>query len=384
MPVPYTFGTATAAIPLSQLDSNFATAVTIGNTAVQLGNTVTTLNNLTLANVTISSGNVTITNVAVTTANVSGTANVSTMVIIGNESVGGNTTVTGNISANNATLTTNLTLSGGTANGVAYLNTSKVLTTGTGFYFDGTNVGIGTTSPLGKLNLANAGSAVYQVYTNTAGAYQHFYIGNPSNALTFGNSSLNGSLSPSEFMRIDSSGNLLVGATSASGRLTVYPASNAQYGAYIQSQSSGDVGNAMLVLAKYDNNTTTSQIFAQFRVNSSTLSGYITANGANAATFTSSSDERLKENIVDLPSQLNNIMSLRPVEFDYKDGSGHQIGFIAQEMQTVYQDVVAQGADEYLMVSGWSKTEARLVKAIQEQQALIQSLTTRLTALENK
>lgn len=55
MPVPYTFGTATSAIPLSQLDSNFSTAITIGNTAVQLGNTVTTLNNMTLANVTISS-----------------------------------------------------------------------------------------------------------------------------------------------------------------------------------------------------------------------------------------------------------------------------------------------------------------------------------------
>lgn len=55
MAVPYTFGNATTAIPLSQLDNNFATAITIGNTAVQLGNTVTTLNNMTMANVTISS-----------------------------------------------------------------------------------------------------------------------------------------------------------------------------------------------------------------------------------------------------------------------------------------------------------------------------------------
>ena len=90
MPVPYTFGTATAAIPLSQLDSNFSTAITIGNTAVQLGNTVTTLNNMTLANVTISSGNVTLTNVSVTTANVSGTANVSSLVVLTNETVLGN------------------------------------------------------------------------------------------------------------------------------------------------------------------------------------------------------------------------------------------------------------------------------------------------------
>ena len=55
MPVPYTFGTATAAIPLTQLDDNFATAITIGNTAVYLGNTTTSIGNLSLANVTITS-----------------------------------------------------------------------------------------------------------------------------------------------------------------------------------------------------------------------------------------------------------------------------------------------------------------------------------------
>ena len=60
MPVPNIFGTATSAIPLSQLDTNFATPVTIGNTAVQLGNTVTSFGNVTLTNVTISSGNVTV------------------------------------------------------------------------------------------------------------------------------------------------------------------------------------------------------------------------------------------------------------------------------------------------------------------------------------
>jgi hypothetical protein len=52
MSVPYTFATATTSIPLSQLDSNFATPVTIGNVAIQLGNTVTTIGNLTLTNVT--------------------------------------------------------------------------------------------------------------------------------------------------------------------------------------------------------------------------------------------------------------------------------------------------------------------------------------------
>lgn len=55
MAVPYTFAGATSSIPLSQLDSNFATTITLGNTAIQLGNTVTTLNNMTFANVTINS-----------------------------------------------------------------------------------------------------------------------------------------------------------------------------------------------------------------------------------------------------------------------------------------------------------------------------------------
>jgi len=91
MAVPYTFSTATGQLPLSQLDSNFATTITLGNTAIQLGNTVTTLNNMTLANVTISSiasaiNNVSLTNVTITTGNI--TANVANSTIDGSNTVG--------------------------------------------------------------------------------------------------------------------------------------------------------------------------------------------------------------------------------------------------------------------------------------------------------
>jgi hypothetical protein len=55
MAVPNTFAGATSAIPLANLDTNFATPITLGNTAIQLGNTVTTLNNITLVNATVSS-----------------------------------------------------------------------------------------------------------------------------------------------------------------------------------------------------------------------------------------------------------------------------------------------------------------------------------------
>lgn len=101
MAVPYTFATATGSLPLSQLDTNFATGIVIGNTTVTLGDTITTINNLTLANVTISSGsfpsgysfaNVTLTG----TTTVSGNISVSgTSTLSGNLSVSGNSTVTG-------------------------------------------------------------------------------------------------------------------------------------------------------------------------------------------------------------------------------------------------------------------------------------------------
>ena len=140
--------------------------------------------------------------------------------------------------------------------------------------------------------------------------------------------------------------------------------------------------------------TTTSQVFARFWASGgSVATGSITSNGVSAATFTNYSDRRLKKNIVDLPSQLANIMALRPVEFDYigyKNGEGHQLGFIAQEVQEIYPDLVGEGADGMLTLSDMNKNDARLIKAIQEMKVIIDAqastitaLTTRITALEN-
>ena len=188
-----------------------------------------------------------------------------------------------------------------------------------------------------------------------------------------------------EVMRIDSSGNLLVGTTTANGKVTVSNSSNSQFGLSIQSTASGDVGNDELRIGKFDNNTTTSQAFIRFSINNAAAgSGQINANGALAAAFGAFSDSRLKENIVDLPSQLANIMALRPVEYDYieSEGGGHQIGFVAQEVQAIYPDLIGERQDGMLTISDMNKNDARLIKCIQEQQALITALTTRITALE--
>jgi hypothetical protein len=204
---------------------------------------------------------------------------------------------------------------------------------------------------------------------------------------------------PSERMRLFSTGNLTIGANSdASYRLYVASSSTAVPALYLRSSASGDAGTAQIRLIKNDSTNTSSQIFIQFVIDgNNTGSGQINANGASQAAFGSFSDVRLKENIENLPSQLSNIMALRPVEFDYKNGSGHQIGFIAQEMQEIYEDAIGFGENDMLTITGWSKTEARLVKAmqeinikvdaqattIQEQQQIINDLKARIETLEN-
>jgi len=97
MTVPYAFANATTAIPLSQLDSNFNTAITIGNTAVQLGNTITTMNNLNLVNVTVTSAATAFPNSLLANSNVT----------IGNTAVslGGTISSLNNINLVNATVT---------------------------------------------------------------------------------------------------------------------------------------------------------------------------------------------------------------------------------------------------------------------------------------
>jgi hypothetical protein len=178
MTVPNQFGTATSAIPLSQLDANFNTPITLGNTAIQLGNTVTTLNNMTLANVTISSGTITITNVAVTTANVSGTANVSTLVVVGNATVGGNTTITGNI--------TSSTLTSGC---VTYATTSGRLTDSANLLYSGTDLTVyGLTVGRGAGAVATNTVVGYQAAFSNVSGSNNSYLGYQSGYYQTGSS----------------------------------------------------------------------------------------------------------------------------------------------------------------------------------------------------
>ena len=202
-----------------------------------------------------------------------------------------------------------------------------------------------------------------------------------------------GAASPTARMTIDSSGYVGINATSPSSfnsYLTSISTSASKAAGVFYGNAASNDGQCALQVVKSSATNTSSQVLVEFFIDAfATGSGRIVSNGASSAAFASFSDENLKENIKDLPGQLDSICKLRPVEFDYKDGSGHQIGFIAQEVQEIYPDVVGAGDDNMLTLTGWSKTEARLVKALQEAIARIETLEAnnadmlaRLTALE--
>ena len=109
-----------------------------------------------------------------------------------------------------------------------------------------------------------------------------------------------------------------------------------------------------------------------------------------AGAYVNGSDERLKDNIQTLNDGLAVVSQLRPVTFQYKPEHSKdqsvQPGFIAQELQQAmdgkaYLDGVVQSGPEYLNVA-YQNLIPILTKAIQEQQALITSLTARVALLE--
>ena len=117
--------------------------------------------------------------------------------------------------------------------------------------------------------------------------------------------------------------------------------------------------------------------------------GYGGTINATSTTITGISDRRLKENIRDLDEGLETVMALKPRKFDWKEGKGKDIkndrGWIAQEFEAVFPDMIEEwrdpapkGEEPYKAVN--ANLIPTLVKAIQEQQAIIDSLKARLDA----
>lgn len=429
MPVPNTFATATTSIPLSQLDANFATAITLGNTAVQLGNTITTINNTTLVNTTISSGNATFTKITVplhdagsgnaltlqsnsttalyidTSQNV-GIGTTSPLAKLNVVTSGGKSTIAigdtatstysqllmyggsskynwsvgAQYNVNNAFEITPSTAAGGTT-----FSTPALLIDSSG------NVGIGTTSPTARLSVSSAQGIVtlasttgtnYTAYysTNTGGGFWaglesssggSIFTGTSAYSAVVGHSGaypLSFATNNTERMRIDSSGNLLVGLTSD----TSYPASGLE-----MTPNAG----ASQIRIGHTNGTATGNYYASFSYNSGII-GSISQNGTMGVLFNITSDERLKTNIVDAPSASSIIESIKIRSFDWKsDGSHNRYGVIAQELnQLVPEAVHTPVTDTEMMGVDYSKLVPVLIKYVQELSAEVTALKAKVGA----
>ena len=169
-----------------------------------------------------------------------------------------------------------------------------------------------------------------------------------------------------EAMRIDSSGNVIVGGTSTSSNESTY-----QGGGVFVSRRASSAGTT----------------HANFLNGGSTV-GSITSN-TTTTFYNTTSDYRLKENATPVTTGLQTIAALKPVNFDWVSNRIADTGFLAHEFQSVIPNSVmgtkdaidANGNPVYQQIDR-SGAIPFLVAAIQEQQALITQLQADVAALK--
>jgi hypothetical protein len=259
-----------------------------------------------------------------------------------------------------------LSAASGTAGTAVTFSTSMTLDA------DG-DLGIGTTSPSRKLDVQVASDGIAASFGKSGGTMQPRLVVKASEAastVTIG-TDYAGATSPSlafetgsiERARIDSSGNLLVGTTStmngvgSDGKIGLQ--SSGASGNFVV-QNSGDDNIYLAKVSGYSNST-----FIRFSVNGTGV-GSVTTNGT-VTLYNTTSDQRLKENIVDAPEFGSVIDSIKVRSFDWKTNQSHQrAGLIAQELVTVAPEAVHQPEDsEEMMAVDYSKLVPMLVKEIQ-------------------
>ena len=182
----------------------------------------------------------------------------------------------------------------------------------------------------------------------------------------------------SESMRIDASGSLLVGGTTVRDAAKI-----------TNEFSTGNNGMAFYCVADLN-----AVDFITFKANAGTACGSISRVGTTAAVvYNTSSDYRLKDitGAVTGSEAKDFIMALQPKQGTWKADGSKFVGFLAHEFQAVsptsvtgQKDAVDKdGKPVYQgMQAASSEVMANLIALVQQQQALIQDLTTRLTTLE--
>jgi hypothetical protein len=308
--------------------------------------------------------------------------------------------------SNDGTLALQTTTAGGAATTAVTIDTSQ-------------NVGIGTTSPATKLEVASPASTpvVLRLASNKTGtgagdkgrldfysadnsgaAYQLGYMDYDRSDGTATASYIawanRKSSTVSESMRIDSSGNLLVGTTSNLSGVNGFQVSkNAGVASYA----------GAIVNTKTDNATVTNGFLVKYtgvspsdgnymflcQDSGNTNRFYVTNAGGTGGT----SDANLKKNIeTTRDGYAEDLCKIRIVKYNWKeqsDDTPKDLGWIAQEVEQVFPRMIKTDADTGIKSVTHSAFVPMLIKAIQELKAIndtqaetINALTARIVALE--
>jgi len=255
--------------------------------------------------------------------------------------------------------------------------------------------GSGSSGVLKALNLNHAGTSVndgakisFTAGTSTEGA------GIASTGQAYNSADLRFYAGgDTERMRIYSNGDVAIGNTTASGA-KFYVLDTA--GATEASPIARFEGNGYSTFLFLDGNAAhlgQNSNGREFRIYSGSNEAAGVELAAGATSWSTYSDERLKENIQDIGSVTDKIKDIRCVTFNRNDvddeNKDDTIGFIAQDFVGKFDQVLRKSklqdsddAEEYYSIK-YTETIPVLLKAIQEQQTIIDDLKTRIETLEN-
>jgi len=109
-----------------------------------------------------------------------------------------------------------------------------------------------------------------------------------------------------------------------------------------------------------------------------------TANMTINGSLTQNSDERVKENIVEISDCIDKVKAIRGVYYNRTDFNTEikKVGVIAQEVEKVLPEVILEAPDTGFKSVAYAELTSILVNAIKEQQVIIDDLKTRIENLE--